>query len=88
MEGKRPAKLNFLFSSSLHGRVHECIRRMLRASVVWACPKRTLILHTKIRKSWIAVRLVPYFIECGEERFGEDRERIWSVSDFRRLYGR
>jgi hypothetical protein len=31
---------------------------------------------------------VPYFIECGEERFGEDRERIWSVSDFRRLYGR
>ena len=42
----------------------------------------------RYKKVGFAVRFVPYFIECGEERFGEDRERIWSVPDFRRLYGR
>ena len=47
-----------------------------------------LFFIQRYEKVGFAVRLVPYFIECGEERFGEDRERIWSVPDFRRLYGR
>lgn len=40
VKGRRQAKFNVLFSSSLHSRVHQCPLRMLRASVVRACPSR------------------------------------------------
>ena len=66
MEGKRPAKLNFLFSSSLHSsRVYSALLSVGRLGL------SETYSHSSY-KSWICRSSVPYFIECGEERFGED----------------
>ena len=73
VKGRRQAKFNVLFSSSLHSRVHQCPLRMLRASVVRACPSR-IFSSAKIVKAEKKTGACSQFSEacpifCKDKRF-------------------
>ncbi len=68
VKGRRQAKFNVLFSSSLHSRVHQCPLRMLRASVVRACPSRVLSLKAEKKTGACSQFSEAYPIFCKDSQ--------------------